>query len=329
MAKSRNALELLRRDHRNVITLLHRFERSDDEREQRDLCEQIVGELEAHTALEEDCFYPFVREASGRADLIEEATIEHATAKDLMEELRGGDQDPVHFQALGKVLGEYVSMHVREEEEQIFPVVEKLGIDLDALGEELVAYKTSGGQEDRSGSGEAGKDGNGGAKRTEARRPKRKENGAAESEEGNGKATREASRRKDSAADTTEDDEQFLHEHAEGLSKSTQRAKWIHSPDEHAERPGQTLATRNPDVIRQWAEQRKAEPATTPNGDTERPRVLRFDFPGYDDRLQHVSWDAWLGVFEERNLVFLFQEQKSDGADSNFFRLDNPEREDA
>jgi len=141
MPKTMNALELLRKDHRTVLMLLRKFEKSSDEREQHELCDEIIDELDAHTALEEDCFYPYVRESTDRLDLIEEATIEHGTAKDLMRELGGRNEDPARFHALVKVLGEYVTMHVREEEERIFPLVEKLGIDLDALGMELAERK--------------------------------------------------------------------------------------------------------------------------------------------------------------------------------------------
>src|SRR5215213_3972170 len=144
MPKAMNALEMLRQDHRHVLSLLAELERSTDEREQRALCEDIVGELTAHTALEEDCFYPYVREATDRLDLIEEATIEHGTTKDLMQALRDETDDPVRLHALGRVLGEYVSLHVREEEERIFPLVESLGIDLDALGEELAERRNGG-----------------------------------------------------------------------------------------------------------------------------------------------------------------------------------------
>ena len=141
MPRAINALDLLRQDHRRVLTLLRQFEKSDDQREQRELCHEIITELDTHTMLEEDCFYPFVREATDRLDLIEEATIEHTTAKELMRELAQGGQDPVRFIALGKVLGEYVNLHVRDEEERIFPIVQKLGIDLEALGEELAERK--------------------------------------------------------------------------------------------------------------------------------------------------------------------------------------------
>jgi hypothetical protein len=80
-------------------------------------------------------------------------------------------------------------------------------------------------------------------------------------------------------------------------------------------------------VIRHWAEERRAAPATTPGGDAERPRVLRFNFPGYDKNLQEISWDAWFNTFDERDLVFIFQEHMKAGNQSNFFKFDSPERE--
>jgi hypothetical protein len=113
------------------------------------------------------------------------------------------------------------------------------------------------------------------------------------------------------------------------LSRSTARAKWVNAPDEHEDVPGQTLATRNHDVIRRWAEARGAIPATVPGTEhDDRPGVLTFDFPGYGgERLRHISWDEWFRTFDERNLVFLFQEHLKNGRPSNHFNLDSPERE--
>lgn len=112
------------------------------------------------------------------------------------------------------------------------------------------------------------------------------------------------------------------------LSRSTQRAKWIASARDHEDRPGQTLVTRDHDVIRQWAEARGGEPATVARRGGERPRVLRFNFPGYGGAsLQSISWEDWFRTFDERGLVFLFQEHMGNGRTSNFFRLDSPQRE--
>jgi hypothetical protein len=132
------------------------------------------------------------------------------------------------------------------------------------------------------------------------------------------------------ATNTTAEEAQFIAEHDQ-LSDSTKRARWIHSPEEHADQPGQTLATRSHDVIQRWAEERGGRPATVPGTEHDgRPGVLRIIFSDEgNDRLQEISWDDWFRTFDERQLVFLFQESKRDGQQSNFFRLDNPEREDA
>ena len=121
----------------------------------------------------------------------------------------------------------------------------------------------------------------------------------------------------------------FIKKYGDKLSDSTKRAKWIDSPNEHADRDGETLATRNHDVIKHWAEERGAQPATVPGTEHgDHLGVLRFDFPGYGGKdLQHLSWEEWFKTFDDRKLVFLFQEKKSDGHKSNFFHFASPLRE--
>jgi len=106
-------------------------------------------------------------------------------------------------------------------------------------------------------------------------------------------------------------------------------AGWIESPDEHEDHPGQTLATRNHDVIRRWAEERGAQPGTVPGAEHDGSLgVLTFDFPGFGgERLWRMGWDEWLRTFDERNLVFTFQEHLKGGRPSNHFNFDNPKRE--
>ena len=112
-------------------------------------------------------------------------------------------------------------------------------------------------------------------------------------------------------------------------SESLKYAHWIDSPKEHESHHGESLATKNHEVIRQWAESRKAVPATVPGTEHGgRPGVLRFDFPGFGGQeLRQVTWDEWFRTFDERDLTFIFQEHKRDGHQSNFFQLDNPHRE--
>jgi hypothetical protein len=113
-------------------------------------------------------------------------------------------------------------------------------------------------------------------------------------------------------------------------SKSLKYSQEIDSPDDEPERPGRSLATTSHDVIRQWAEKRGGKPATvdgTEHGD--HLGVLRFDFGGDNERLREVSWDEWFRTFDDRKLNFLYQEQRSDGKQSNFFQFESPDREDA
>ena len=129
---------------------------------------------------------------------------------------------------------------------------------------------------------------------------------------------------------TDTSDDQFLKEHHDELSRSAQRAHWIHSPDEHEEHHGQTLATHSHEVIQRWAEERNAQPSTVPGTNRgDREGVLRFNFPGYGgDRLEAISWEQFFKTFDERNLIFLFQEHMKAGNQSNFFhleRVDNDE----
>jgi hypothetical protein len=120
---------------------------------------------------------------------------------------------------------------------------------------------------------------------------------------------------------------QYLERYGDRLSRSTQRAKWITSPDDRPERKGQTLATRDHDVIMPWAEERGAQPVTVQRK-AGSIRTLRFDFPGYGGQsLQPISWNDWLRVFDDRKLAFIYQEQTRDGRQSNFWRLDSPDRE--
>lgn len=113
-------------------------------------------------------------------------------------------------------------------------------------------------------------------------------------------------------------------------SRSLKYSQEITSPDDEPERAGRSLATSSHEVIRQWAEARGGRPATvegTEHGDL--AGVLRFDFGDDTPKLRHISWDEWFATFDERRLNFLYQEERADGRQSNFFRLENPEREDA
>lgn len=107
------------------------------------------------------------------------------------------------------------------------------------------------------------------------------------------------------------------------VRKHLEYSKWINSPDDHEDHQGQSLVTRNHDVILQWSKLRKALPSVVgkvegrDGGD-----VLGIDLPGYGHkRLKKVGWDKWFNMFDQRNLVFLYQERKKDGSKSTFCKV--------
>ncbi|MEU5530522.1 hypothetical protein ABZ744_26660 [Micromonospora chersina] len=114
-------------------------------------------------------------------------------------------------------------------------------------------------------------------------------------------------------------------------SRSVGSSQQIMSLDDRPERPGRSLVTTNHEVIQRWARARNAKPATiagTERGD--RPGVLTFNIPGYREssRIREVTWDDWFRTFDSRGLNLIYQEQMRDGRQSNFFRTENPNRED-
>ena len=99
--------------------------------------------LTVHATVEEEIFYPAAREALGEEeDLIDEADVEHATAKDLIAQIEGSSPaEDALFDAKVKVLGEYIAHHVKEEEGEMFPKAKKGKLDAAALGLEIAARK--------------------------------------------------------------------------------------------------------------------------------------------------------------------------------------------
>jgi hemerythrin-like domain-containing protein len=142
-SKAPNAIELLKEDHANVKKAFKEFEKMDQEDTAtlQELVTTVCGELKVHTMIEEEIFYPAVREAIEDEDLMNEAQVEHNSAKDLIEQLEGMQADDPMFAATFKVLGEYVQHHVKEEETEMFPEVKKLKLDLADLGERMMARK--------------------------------------------------------------------------------------------------------------------------------------------------------------------------------------------
>jgi hemerythrin-like domain-containing protein len=101
----------------------------------------ICTELSVHAQVEEEIFYPAVKQALKDRELVPEATIEHATLKDLIAQVEGIEPDGEMFDAKIKVLSEYVKHHVKEEHTEMFPKAKKTQLDMRALGAQMAARK--------------------------------------------------------------------------------------------------------------------------------------------------------------------------------------------
>lgn len=97
--------------------------------------------ITAHATVEEELFYPAARDVLPEDDLVDEPTVEHACAKELIAQIEGMEPSDELYDAKVKVLGEYIDHHVKEEEEEMFPKIRKSGIDLKELGDQLKARK--------------------------------------------------------------------------------------------------------------------------------------------------------------------------------------------
>ena len=138
---AQDAVELLRADHRKVQDLFDQFEKARSDDRKAELAREICAELKVHAQIEEEIFYPAAREALKKQDLIDEAAVEHATAKDLIAKIEQGGPGQELFDAKVTVLGEYIQHHVKEEQNEIFPKVKKAKLDLKALGQQLAERK--------------------------------------------------------------------------------------------------------------------------------------------------------------------------------------------
>ena len=137
-----DAVALLKADHRLVAQLFRRFESASGQTK-RQLAERICTELTVHTILEEELFYPACRRARVESDRLDEAQVEHDSLKVMIAGIEGQSPQQPFYDAKVKVLCEYVTHHVREEERPggLFTQARRASIDLKALGEQLKSRK--------------------------------------------------------------------------------------------------------------------------------------------------------------------------------------------
>jgi hemerythrin-like domain-containing protein len=145
MAKARalSALELLM-DHAYVKKSYRQFQKLDPEEdleEVRALVKQVCAALKVHVRIEEEILYPAARRALKEADILDEAQVEHDSAKILIRQLERMKPSNPKYAATFTVLCEYLEHHVKEEEDEMFPKLRRARLNLQALGKKLMARK--------------------------------------------------------------------------------------------------------------------------------------------------------------------------------------------
>lgn len=103
-----DAVELLEADHREVEELFAQFEASESDADKRDLAIAICVALKVHARLEEEIFYPAAFAVLDDKSLLDEAQVEHASAKDLIAQIEAGAPGEAFYDARVKVLSEYI-----------------------------------------------------------------------------------------------------------------------------------------------------------------------------------------------------------------------------
>jgi len=138
-----DAISLLKADHRQVEGWFSEFEKARSTSKKQQLAVKICDALTVHTRIEEEIFYPAFLAATEDKDTHHEAVVEHDGAKKLIAQIQKMSADDDYFDAKVTVLSEMIKHHVKEEEQPggMFAEAKKSGMDLRALGEQLLARK--------------------------------------------------------------------------------------------------------------------------------------------------------------------------------------------
>jgi hypothetical protein len=142
-AETKDAIALLKADHRKVEDLFDKFEKAKGAERKKALAQEICMELSIHATIEEEIFYPACK-GKVEEDRLSEAYVEHDGAKVMIAELLGSSPDDEFYTAKMSVLSEEIKHHVKEEEKPgdgVMAQARAAGLDMDALGEKLMARK--------------------------------------------------------------------------------------------------------------------------------------------------------------------------------------------
>lgn len=142
----KDACDLLDADHKAVKKMFTEFEelteaRGNTREKKRQLVEKICLELTVHAQIEEEIFYPGIRKAIKDELMMNEAEVEHMSAKDLIAQIQEMETGDALFDAKVLVLGEYIDHHVKEERNEMFPKARASKVDLVKMRDALQTRK--------------------------------------------------------------------------------------------------------------------------------------------------------------------------------------------
>jgi hemerythrin superfamily protein len=141
-----NALDILKKDHDKVKELFSEYDAlSGDGAKKNEIAQTVLRELELHSRVEEDIFYPAMRARAGKdgKELVKHSVSEHHEIDDLVAELKDTDSSDPDFDDRFQELMEDVEEHIEEEETEMFPKAQILGEELEALGKQIQEEKES------------------------------------------------------------------------------------------------------------------------------------------------------------------------------------------
>jgi osmotically-inducible protein OsmY len=143
------ATELLKKQHREVRQLFRELKKTNAATGRRKTMEEIADQLGMHMKIEEERFYPAVRELGTKKaeKLVPEAYEEHHVVSLVLSELPKVDPNDERFEAKMTVLEELIEHHVEEEEKEMFKMAERLGDEeLEELGKQMESAGGQGGR---------------------------------------------------------------------------------------------------------------------------------------------------------------------------------------
>ncbi|HEY4373681.1 MAG TPA: hemerythrin domain-containing protein [Burkholderiales bacterium] len=136
-----DAISILREDHRRIDELFRQFDKAQGTEAKAELANRICNELLIHAHVEDEIFYPALREAMDMDDLMDEADVEHQAAAHLIAEIMRMRPGADHYDAKVRVLGDYVRHHVQQEQNRMFSQARQARLNMRALGEQIIERK--------------------------------------------------------------------------------------------------------------------------------------------------------------------------------------------